>query len=854
MASGTDSDKAWIDTGHSRLYIDTDYKGYNQAGNYSTLDIQLYSVDTENWGPAFSNAPTGFKIMSPNFTDISGSKASYNAARGGTVTWYSGTINVTHDANGYLTLKISGHIDYSGTSTFGGPADTPQLSRVLARIPKAPGKSPKPVVKSVTSSSVSFYMDEPDNENGADVTVYQYQVDNNSDFSSPFADESGNEIDGRDFSTVSGLTPPGSVWYVRQRWQNVGGWGPWSDALTVTLGIVAPSAPSTPTIARVSDTKQTVSWNRVASTSAPYSSQQVQRREYSNGAWSAWTSIATVATAYTTAGANSISDTGTVANRQYQYRVKATNGSGEAYSGGSGSVFTTPTAPSSLVAEKQADSSIILTLTQAVPHSSYKTTLQYSLNAGGSWTALTVLNNGVLTYQWTPPAGSSVVFQARVAVDSAGSVGDALTSTWRQSNTVGLTAPPSAPSALSPNGPAFDAGTIQEFTWKHNTVDSSAQSAYELHYRIGAAGWTTTGKVASSIAKLTFPADTFVNGNDYQWEVRTWGADATASPWSSTATFTASAPPSVTITAPDVILDTSTLVLSWSYYDPEGSAQSQWAAQLLLLDEVVESKSGSGPASSVEFATRLADDTEYQVMVQVRDGDSLWSEWDQVTFTTSFLTPPIPFLALSWGEDTGSVAATVNNSTGDIDPISNVILRSLDGGESWEEVGVAPVDGIGFDSTVPLGMPSVLYKVIAWTSLPSSAESEVQEISTVGIVGYWSVGEMFENVIQLRVNQGGPPRIDLKTGVFQKVLHYYAGRTSPVETMGEATAVTGDVEFVVTTVQDRDQARIMAKMPAPHLLRLPDGTTVFASLGPVSEKRLAPGWYRIGFGITEVDR
>jgi hypothetical protein len=279
-----------------------------------------------------------------------------------------------------------------------------------------------------------------------------------------------------------------------------------------------------------------------------------------------------------------------------------------------------------------------------------------------------------------------------------------------------------------------------------------------------------------------------------------------------------------------------------------------WESQLLLDDEVIESRSGSGATTTTTFSKRLLDATEYQVKVHVRDGDLLWSDWDQVTFTTDFVTPPVPFLSLSWNEEMGSVAATVSNSTGDIAPTSNVILRSLDGGLSWEEVATAPIDGIGFDPTVPLGLPSVLYKVVAWTDLPSSSESEVQEISTVGLIGYWSVGSMFENVIQLRINMGAPPKLDVTTGIYQKVLHYYAGRTSPVETIGEATQVTGSVEFVVTSVADRDKARQMAFMPAPHLFRVPDGTIIFSSIGEVSETRLGPGWYQLSFDLTEVDR
>lgn len=840
-------------TGHGYVYLDVTRTGYSQSGNYSTFHFKMWFDADSGYGGGYDNEAYYRLEIDPGNHVSTQSSYDFDISVGGTDTFTEGDVNIDHDANGYLTINAQGTVTVHSGSTINGTYNLGGTA-VQPRIPKPAGTPPRPVVRSVTSNSLSFYLDEPSNENGSDVHTYNYQVDNNSDFSSPVANVVDSEINGRDFGSVGGLTPPASTWYVRNRWQNVAGWSPWSPTLTITLGIVAPTAPATPTVVRVSDTTQTVTWTRNASTAAPYSSQQVQRRELSNGVWGAWGAIATVGTAYTNSGSSSISDTSSVPNKQYQYRVKATNSAGEAYSGSSVSVFTTPAAPSTVDAEKQSDGSILVTVTQAVSHTSYKTTLQYSLNGGTSWTALTTLNNGVNTYLWTPPAGSSVVFQASVAVDSAGSVGTGLTSTWARSNTVGLTAPPAAPSNLAPNGPAFDASLEQTFSWKHNTLDSSHQTAYEIHYRIGTGAWVTTGKVTSAISSRVFPAGTFTNGNSYQWEVRTYGAHATASPWSATATFKESAPPSVTISSPGTTLDTSTLLLAWNYFDPEGSAQSLWEAQLLLQDEVIETQSGSGATSSIEFATRLTDATEYQVTVRVRDGDSLWSNWDQVTFTTDFLTPPVPDLNLSWDDTTGTVAAAINNLSGDIDATSNVLVRSLDGGQSWEEVGVAPVNGTGFDPTVPLGLLAVQYKVIAWTDLPSSSESLVQEISTVYEVGYWSVGDMFQTVIQLRINQGGPPKIDLTTGIYQKILHYYAGRTSPVETIGEATAVTGSVEFVVTSVAERNLARLMALMPAPHLFRLPDGTLVFSSVGEVSETRLAEGWYQISFNITEVDR
>lgn len=646
---------------------------------------------------------------------------------------------------------------------------------------------------------------------------------------------------------------------------NISGWVEMSgkgratpNSINITVPPDAPAAPSTPTVTRVSDTNHTVAWTRNATATAPYTQQQVQRREFSGGAWGAWTTVNTISTSYTNSGNHSITDSSTVANRRYQYRINAVNGSGSAASGRSTAALTTPGTPSSVVAEKQPSDDILVTVTQTVPHSNYQTQLEYSMNAGGTWTALTTLNAGVLTYLWVgPPAGSAALVRARVVNNESGAQGNGLTSGWRNSNSVPLTAPPNPPSALAPNGVAFDGDADRLFSWQHNTADSSTQTAYETRYRaVGNPGWTATGKITSGTQSRTYAGGTFDNGTNYEWEVRTWGAHADPSPWSATATFTASTPPSVTITDPDGSdWPSSSVTAVWSFFDPEATAQSAWEARLLDdSDQVLESRSGSGATASVAFNTRLEDATEYTIQVRVRDGSLLWSDWDLVTFTTDFTRPAVPELSLEWEVETGTVMATVVNPAGEIEVEYNTILRSVDEGQTWEEVAQAPVDGVGFDKTAPLGLTEVLYKAVAWTDLPSFSESGVESISTVNAVGYWSAGPDFGLTLQLAVNQGAPPKIDLTEGMYQKVLHYYAGRRLPVETVGEAVQATGSVEFVVKTVEDRDQARVMAMLPAPHLFRLPDGVTLFASIGPVSTVRLAPGWYKVSLPVTEADR
>lgn len=639
-------------------------------------------------------------------------------------------------------------------------------------------------------------------------------------------------------------------------WVEMDGFGratPTNMVVNVPPG--APTPPARPTLARVSDTSNTVNWKDAASVAAPYTGLAVERQTY-NGSWSAWQAVAGDPS-YNTGQANrSYGDSGTVANRIYMYRIAVVNGSGEAQSPFSVWLFTSPAAPKSVQAVKQASGSIALTWTRGTPHTEINTAIDYSVDGGETWTSLvTGLAGNVTSYTHaSPPAASSIIYRAQhtIVTTSPGAVGVGLVSDYGQSNAVPLTAPPNPPSALVPNGVVFDAVAAQTFTWQHNSADSSTQTAYEIQYRIGTAAWTSTGKINSTSSQRAFAANAFTNGKNYEWQVRTWGAHATASPWSASATFQTSAAPLVAITAPGTTLAAALVTATWTYTDSEATAQSAWEAQLVQSGATLETKSGNGAATSVAFTTRLTDATAYRVRVRARDGSGLWSTWAQKSFTTSFPSPTVPTIVARWDADLGQVAVTITNPATGVAVVSNDVQRSLDDGATWESVATAPPNGIAFDKTVPLNKPAA-YRVIAWSALPSSIASAVAAIVTTTSVGYWSAGNNFGQNLQLAVNVQNPPKLDLTVGLANRVLNYYAGRQKPVETAGIATTRTGALEFLIEGIDTRDQVVDMALLPAPHLIRMPDGTKLFASIGPVAPRRVTGDWYQVTFNIQEVD-
>lgn len=757
-----------------------------------------------------------------------------------------------HDANGNLTLVLDanhGPLDVFGT------ADPPVVNFVTDRIDKLPS-APSGLALVLSSLNTITASWNAANAYGGAILEYELQHDDGSNFSGATVVSAGTSLS----KAVTGL-PYNARRYFRVRARTARGWGGWSATAYKTTTSNLPPAASTPGVARVSDTQQTVSWNRTASASSPVDSQQVLRRIRATS-WGSYANVNSIDTGYTSNGSHSWADTGTVPNRMYQYQIKTVNPQGERLSTASVFVYTTPAAPTELTAVKNAASGIDLTLEQGVLHGSYQTTLQYSTDGGTTWLALATLSAGVLSYTMaSPPGGSAIKFRARVAIVDSGAVGNGLTSSWKESSTVQLTAPPNPPSALNPNGVTFDAVGARTFSWQHNSVDSSLQSAYEIQYRIGTGAYTSTGKITSTTRSRVMPANLFSNGQSYNWQVRTWGVHANPSGWSTSATFTTSAVPTVSISSPGSVLNMSQVTATWVYADAEGSAQSGWEANLVAVEaqggDVLQAKSGSGTATSVLFTTRLEDNTSYKIQVRVKDGSGLWSAWDQQTFTTDFLLPPVPLLTATFSDVEGVVTLNIENPPAvpgvTAEATSNRILRSNNEGASWNEfLADAPLNGTVLDPTVPLSQ-TVLYRVEAWSDLPSSAVSADASVYSLTNMGYWSAGPGFQNTTQLRVGLGSPPRIDITRGLADKTLHYFAGRTLPVEATGTSLERTGTVEFLVSSLAERQLVAAMSFLPAPHLFRLPDGTYFFASIGAVSEVRVDRDAYTFSFPVQEVD-
>lgn len=539
--------------------------------------------------------------------------------------------------------------------------NVPASITVPALVPATPNR---PTQSGITSTTIRVATNAV-NGNGASVTEYVWSTE-------PASELTGVSTTGPGPYVFGGFAAD-TLYSIGVRARNAVGWSGWSAGLSVRTLPLAPNAPTSVSASRASDTQVNLSWTRNAISGRPYASQEPCRREWSGTEWGAWVRLASIS-----GTATSYTDSTTRADRRYQYRVRAVNAAGGADSTATGSVETTPAAPSSVTAVKTGAGDILVTITRA-PAYPVQTEVWHQLG-GGSWALLTTLaasQSATLTHTHTDPS-IAVTHAYRVRHKSAAPV---LYSGYATSGVVQLAAPPNAPLVTGPAG-AQDAQGGLTLTWAHNPVDSSPQSAYALRYRtVGASTWTTITKTTSGTSARAFAAGTFTNGTSVEFQVMTWGQHATGSPWSATYVVALSARPTASINSPGALVTASAVTVAWGYYQAQGHAQS--SARIALIDSggvEVETRTVTGTTTTRALTTRLPDGSTWTIRVQVQSATGQWSTPTTVTISVSYRAPSPPVISAEWDADQGAVVASIYNPVAPAEP---PIVQRDPNGEIW---------------------------------------------------------------------------------------------------------------------------------------------------------------------------
>lgn len=563
-----------------------------------------------------------------------------------------------------------------------------------------------------------------------------------------------------------------------------------SVSRTVSVGKRPPSKPSAPTGASVAvgtgdDNK--ITWTRPsnADNAATKWDSVIVQQSRNLGAWSAATTTSGTATTWT--------DTSHIANAVYRYRIASKNSSGQSGWVYTSYIATTPAAPTSLIA-RRSESDIKLTWTDNSPQNT-GWDIQDTPD-GTTWTTIASPHTAGTPYYTHVAPSTSVTHQYRVRATTTRD------SAWSAvSNTVTLISPPAAPTGL---GPSVDplGGTGYSFYWVHNSTDTSPQSAYQLLWSTDGATWTDTGQVAS-VDSMWDATPALAAAGTVQWQVRTWGVDATPGPYSAIANTVVSSTPTLTITAPGDTVDLSSVEVDWAYAQAEGSPQAEWSVSITDdAGDVVDSATGTDATASWTSGTVLLDASAYLITVNAKSALGLWAEASQA-ITVAYDAPVAPTVTLDDQVANGYIAVTVATTSNGTDPdaVSLMIERQIDGGD-WATLWLDTVTDVTWRDYGCSLVGANTYRVTATSALPSSSQTVVTYQSpTLARLNYviLSTGSGISDVLRFSL----ATQADLSSGR-AVTLNQFAGRTYPVATHGVAITRTLGVTCRLVHVSQAD--------------------------------------------------
>lgn len=645
----------------------------------------------------------------------------------------------------------------------------------------------------------------------------------------------------------------GATYTYRVRHKSVVGETTYSSYATTNNLLIKrpPNAPSGLTASRVSDASFSMSWTNNPTPDTLYESITVQRWDNVSNTW--------VTRASLSGSATNVTDTGTVPNRKYQYRVAAGNIAGTSPWAYSAFVYSTPSPVANVSALYTGGTQITVSWTHQVSYSEHSVRVVPRKN--GVAEAAQVLSSNATSFVAT---GIDVLASYTFDVSVVSTVGS-LTSTVATSNSVTGAAPPGAAGSLTPSGGTYvDLVRANTLTWLHSpSQDGSAQTKYEVQRRVSGGAWVSTGAITSTSSTYTLPANTYANGQVIEWQVRTWGVHASPGPWSSTATIAGSRTPTLTLTSPVSSHPRSAINVEWSYFDTETTPQSKWEVKLYDATgtNLIEEKSGSDDTSQLTLDTVGIDDTAYVLTLRVQDSHSVWSDLLTKPFTVNFVPPAESVLNADYDTQTGVVVLTLNPQPNDgvntLPATAVTIERQVFDPETeqfsdWEVVAenVAP-DATIIDTTAPINGDGH-YRATTFSDAPSSFRPIIPSAPAVVEEkwAYLSGGDNFDTVCRFWAN------IEVEWRASRsKALYYFAGRKRPTLYSGESSEKVMTVSGLITGDASRPHEWLrIAQMEGPVLFRAPGNRRIYGSLSEVNVSRIQRGLHSISFSIQEVHR
>lgn len=463
-----------------------------------------------------------------------------------------------------------------------------------------------------------------------------------------------------------------------------------------------PAAPSSVASSRQSDYQNKVTWSPNPTPLKPVDSNRIYRST-DGGAFALIATVnGTLASYY---------DSSTSPNHSYRYAVSSGNEGGWSDLVYTGTTYNTPCAPGKPSGARTTGSKIALSFANDA-NTATATEIQRSSDRS-SWTTIATTSGKATGYTDAAIDGYSY-YRAR---NTRGS----LVSAWSPiSDAVVSPCPPAAPTLVAPasGSPLLKSSTQIEFSWRHNPIDGSSQTAAQLQYSTDAANWAT---VDVSTAQSVAVANQFALNATVYWRVRTKGVFDGWGPWSANRSFSVRQSPQIAITSPGPVIVNLPIDVAIQYVDASGTL-AQATAVFKRPDGTTAATVDMGASTSAmvpkgTFAPENG--VTYTLEVTARSTSGLQNS-QSLQFTPSFEPPKRVSAHVTPDLDRGwATLRVIVDKTGDGQEVAEIdVWRVVDGDEALIASSVSDGDSI-VDTDAPLNV-EYAYKVISYATSGAS--------------------------------------------------------------------------------------------------------------------------------------
>ena len=479
---------------------------------------------------------------------------------------------------------------------------------------------------------------------------------------------------GGDVTAYTYQTEPNRLYKFRVLPHNSAGNAPahqYTNAVATT-----PNAPKSASVARDSDTQNTLSIVPGSPCAGLYLAHDVQR-QMDSGAWSDFGAIEA-------AGSTKV-DRSTSANHSWRYRVRSRNAAGASAWVETSTVYNTPCAPGKPKMSRVSDTKVKGAFENGA-NTATGTEIERSPDLE-MWTAVRTTQGKATDFE-DDPGGGTWYYRARNVC------GD-LVSAWVESDGIVTICAPAAPTITSPSSAQVIPKTQASITvaWRHNPIDGSAQTAAQWR-------WSTDGGATWHVADVDGGASSASLDNSFAVnakltvQARTKGAHADFGPWSVAVSTYVRQVPTVTIEEPGngFTIENTPVHVRIAYSDPSGAMA---AGTLTVRDADGAAVYSRDLMGGLEFDVPAgewlpSDGASYALAVTVRSSSTLQGSASR-SVSVKYVLPSVAIADAVPDPETGYVAVTVREGRTDsaVAMESCSLWRNVDGARTLLAEGLA---------------------------------------------------------------------------------------------------------------------------------------------------------------------